>query len=99
MTATQYNLPLSGYGIGEDSEGRTWLVGKVGDEQVGVLVLKQPNAFGEREVFQVWTDKEYRGIGVASHLWKIAQASKLNPKHDTHQTEDGKAWAAAVENR
>ena len=97
MTKTQYRLPLTEYGVGEDTNGNTWLVGKIGEAQVGLLVLKAPEADGSRPVAQVWTDKEYRGLGVASHLWKIAQTSKLNPKHDTNQTEDGEAWARAVD--
>lgn len=97
MTKTQYRLPLTEYGVGEDTNGNTWLVGKIDGQQVGVLVLKAPEPDGSRPVAQVWTDKEHRGLGVASHLWKIAQTSKLNPKHDTNQTEDGEAWARAVD--
>lgn len=97
MTKTQYKLPLTEYGIGEDTNGNTWLVGKIGEEQVGLLVLKAPEPDGSRPVVQVWTNEEHRGLGVASHLWKIAQMGKLNPKHDPHQTEDGKAWAEAVD--
>jgi len=93
---TQDNLPLTACGIGEDEDGKTWLVGKIDDEQVGVLVLNKPDSFGRRTVFQIWTDKEYRNLGVASHLWKLAQGHNLNPEHDSHQTEDGKAWATAL---
>lgn len=93
---TQYRFPLTQYGMAQEPDGKIWLIGKIGEQQVGLLVLKAPEPDGTRPVFQVWTDKQYRGLGVASHLWKIAKASKLNPKHDTHQTEDGMAWAERV---
>lgn len=89
-------LPLTEYGIGEDIHGNTWLVGKIGDRQIGVLVLGKPDADNNREVIQIWTDKKYRRLGVADHLWKLARVNRLNPKHSTNQTEDGKAWVGAI---
>jgi hypothetical protein len=91
-----YKFPLTEYGIGEDSQGNTHLVGKIGDKHVGILVLGKPDRDNIREAIQVWTDKDYRRIGVANHLWKLAQVNKLNPRHSPNRTTDGTIWSQQI---
>ena len=92
---TQYKRPLTDFGMGVDEDGQTVLVGRINGKQVGILVL-YPMENRERRVLQVWTDKQYRRQGVATHLWEIAKDYKLNPVHDSNRTEAGTAWAWAV---
>ena len=94
MLKTRKGL-LTDVGHGTDEEGNTWMVGRIGDEQVALLVL-HPLKNGERSVLQVWTDKPYRRQGVATQLWEAAKRLGLNPVHDSHRTPDGTEWAKAV---
>lgn len=80
----------------DHNRGVTLLQAYQEGKALGLLGIGPPNADGYREVLQVWVREEYRGIGVASHLWSMAKALGMNPVHSSNQTDAGVAWAQVV---
>lgn len=44
----------------------------------------------------IWVDPDYRRQGVATGMWRFAEASELHPVHADSQTELGRLWIASL---
>lgn len=69
-------------------------------KQAGEILWKH----GTGEVANVYTHPDFRGNGLATHLWDSARAHSAEnklvmPQHSSNQLNAGKKWAAAEQAR
>lgn len=65
---------------------------RIGKKQVGWLDLNKDIGV----VNEVHVSPEHQGKGIATGMWKYAQAAGLNPNHSDTRSEEGDAWAHSL---